>query len=105
MVTSKTEVSVKTVASASALVTDTTVGTGGGLFVRAARWDRFFSCYGAFDIPFASHCVFHPEEWLTARFACSFWHESQQLLFAGVVAIGEEDFDCRLQFVAEININ
>jgi len=107
MITSKTKVPIKAVASACALVADTAVRAGCRFPVNAVRWFWIFTRYGAFDVSFRCVCVGNPEEWLTSRFTFGSRHELQHILLAGVVSVSEFYANDRLLFVGlrDINLN
>jgi len=106
MITSKTKVAIKAVASACALVADSAVGTGCGFPVLLFLSQRL-SRHGAGDVSFACDCVYNPEQWLTARFTFSIRNELQHILFAGVVTVSEKYFNDRFLYVSlrDINLN
>jgi len=91
VIASKAKVSVKAVASSSALVTDTTVRARGALLVNAARRESVLACDGALDISFRCIGVGDSEQRLTARFARRPFEKLHQLLLSGVVTISEKD--------------
>jgi len=109
MIKSKAEVAIEAVASASALVTDTTVGARGLFPVLAIRWDRVFSCHRALEVSLVGIGVGNFEKRLGASCrTLGSWDELQQLLFASVVSVGEEDGNFRLLlvgFLVNINLN
>jgi len=106
MVTSKTKVAVEAVASASALVADTTVGTRGlfPVFV-GNRWGRFLSGDGARDVSFRFVGLNNLEFRLTTMVTLGSCEELQQLLPSGVVTISEKDRNFWVCLVGLININ
>jgi len=95
MITSKTEIAVKAVASTSALVTHTTVGACGRLSVCAAGWEGIFAIHCACDI--SLFCGFvesiNREFRLTTVETLGSVNDLQHFLFAGVVTISEKDID------------
>jgi len=105
VVASETKVSIEAVASTGTLITDSTVGTGGGLSVRGSCWGRVFSCDCAFKVSLCLVRVGRLKEWLTARIASSLSNELQHCLLSSVVTISELDFNNWLGLVGEININ
>jgi len=95
MVTCKTKVSVEAVAKASALVTDTTIGTRCLFPVYIVCWESIFSFDSARNISLACvivHCQ-HVKLRLSTVLTLGPVDELQQFLLSGVVAISEIDFN------------
>jgi len=109
MIAGKTEVTIETVASASALVTNATVGARGGLSVCAACWVSTLSRNSALDVTFASVVVSgkNLEERLgSSRRAFCSGRKLQQVLFSSVVSVSEKHFNLWFFFVGLlVNVN
>jgi len=110
MITGKTKVAIETVASASALVTNATVGACGGLSVYAPRWVSALSRNCALDVSHASIVVGsqHFEKRLSSSSSALRSREKrQQLLFSGVVPISEihGNFWCFFGCLVNVNLN
>jgi len=105
VITSKTKVTVETVASSSTLVANATVGACNPFLVNAINWERILSRDGAFDVSFGSIRVGNSEQRLTTRCTWGPCNELDELLLSGVVTVSEKDFDYRLFVVALIDVN
>jgi len=97
MVTSKTEIAVKAIASTSALVTHTTVGACGRLSVCAPSWEGVLTRNRARKISLVQGFVasINHEVRLTTVGTLGSFNDLQQFLFASVVTISEKDVDNR----------
>jgi len=105
MIACKTKESIEAVASAGTLITDTTVGTGGGLPVRRACWGSGKSRNSASKVSLRWVGVGDPEERLTTRFTSGPGHEFQQVLLSSVVTVSELDFNFWCGRSRNINVN
>jgi len=105
MIACKTKESIEAVASAGTLITDTTVGAGGGLPVCRACWGSGKSRNSASEVSLRWVGVGDPEERLTTRFTSGPGHETQQVLLSSVVTVSELDFNFWRGRSRNINVN
>jgi len=105
VVARKTKESIEAVASTGTLITDSTVGTGGGFSVCGAGWGSGLSGNYASEVSLRCVSVGDPKEGLTAGLTRGPRHELQQLLLSRVVTVSELDVNLWFGLGSDININ